>query len=306
MKTIEARLKASPTLAFARRYPFLSVIIPVYNAVDTLGEQLEALRRQSYKGEWELIIVNNRSTDGTVELVNNYRKIMPNLRLVHALGEQGKGYAANVGVKAAKSDGLIFSDADDVVASDWLHNMAEALESYDFIAGFVEVSTLNQDAIWRPTPPNYPMSPALGFLPGAIGCNMGFSRQAFKAVGGFAAKEALFCEDFDFSWRLILHGYTLHYVPAAIVHYRYRKTLWGTWKQVLNYAEAQVRLYRRFAVYGMPRPSPRTVLTEYKRLIRKIPNLWAKDPKKRIMWVRRTAVALGRLRGSLRYHTLYL
>lgn len=63
----------------------LSVIIPAHNAANTLGEQLEALKAQEYDGNWEIVVVNNGSTDNTVKVIQDYQHLMPHLRLVHAL-----------------------------------------------------------------------------------------------------------------------------------------------------------------------------------------------------------------------------
>ena len=50
----------------------LSIIIPSHNVADTLAEQLDALLDQRWDGEWEIVVVNNRSTDGTAALVEEY------------------------------------------------------------------------------------------------------------------------------------------------------------------------------------------------------------------------------------------
>lgn len=67
-----------------RKHSGISVIILAYNAEETLGEQLEALRAQDYDGEWEVIVVDNHSTDDIADLVGKYQDVMQNLSLVEA------------------------------------------------------------------------------------------------------------------------------------------------------------------------------------------------------------------------------
>src|SRR5689334_1052511 len=149
-------------------YPrLISVIIPAYNAAITLGEQLAALKEQVYAGPWEVLVVNNRSTDGTVAVVTRYQVSMPHLRLVQAFDKQGRSYACNVGARAARGDALIFCDADDVAAPGWLAGLARAIETHEVVAGPVEVDRLNPRAPWRPTPCGGGKQPALNFLPQA-------------------------------------------------------------------------------------------------------------------------------------------
>ncbi len=288
-----------------RQRQMLSVIMPVYNAAATLGEQLEALKAQNYEGNWEIVAVNNRSTDSSVNIIQAYQGQMPHLRLVDAIEKQGRAYACNVGAREAKGDAFIFCDADDVVAPSWLAAMAEGLAQSEFAAGTIEVEALNQTKPWCPQPPNWATKRNLDFLPFAGGALMAVSRQAFEQVGGFN-EDAPFCEDIDLSWRLQLQGFTLYPVPEAIVHVRYRETVQAMWKQNVRFAEAHVYLYKCFTAYGMPRSSIDVALCKYNQLVKSIPTLLWGQQKQQAHLVRTAAVCWGRLRGSLRYRTIYL
>lgn len=281
----------------------ISVIIPCYNVADTLSAQLEALASQDWSEPWEIIVVDNRSNDNIVEVVEGYQPQMPNLRLVQASEKQGRSYACNVGAQMAQGEILIFCDGDDVVASGWLASLAEALSEYDVVAGSVESQTLNEMPL---RPFSYDgTEPALGFLPFAIGCNMGLSRKAFEAVGGFD-EDNIFSQDMEISWRLQLHGFDLQYVPAAVVHYRQRQTIRGLWKQIVSYSAFYPLLYQRFASYGMPRSSMRQIVGKYTWLIRNVRYLLSHSPQTRAKWVYEAACCWGRLVGSVRHRSLYL
>jgi glycosyltransferase involved in cell wall biosynthesis len=282
-----------------------SVIIPVYNCASTLGEQLEALRQQSCDVPWEVIVVDNGSTDGTQDVVERYRNLMGNLRLVSAADKRHISYARNVGAANAQGEVLLFCDGDDRVAPGWLRAMIRALTRHQFVVGRVEVATLNSDA-----PEQYgnngfrPGNTLLNFLPYAIGCNLGVSRRAFESVGGFSTLSSR-CMDVDLSWRLQLAGHSLHEVPDAEICYRYRKTAWAHWKTAFQFSQAHVALYKRYSAVGMKRTPIKQVLARYREIMHALPRMPTMTRQKRIEWAYEMGVALGRLFGSLRYMTFY-
>src|SRR5207244_3518041 len=103
---------ASRTDVQPREAELISVIVPVYNAMPMLAEQLEALSKQTYRGPWELIIADNGSSDGSREIAEAWRSRIPSLRVVDASARRGPATARNVGVEAATGGLLAFCDAD--------------------------------------------------------------------------------------------------------------------------------------------------------------------------------------------------
>jgi len=98
----------------AKGTPLVSVVVPVRQGARTLGEQLEALSRQTYSGEWELIICDNGSTDGTRGRALAWQGALP-LRIVDASAKKGVAHARNVGIEATRGAYVLICDADDVV-----------------------------------------------------------------------------------------------------------------------------------------------------------------------------------------------
>lgn len=288
-----------------RRRRLVSVIMPVYNAAATLGQQLNALKAQVFDGSWEIVAVDNRSTDDSVTVIRQYQEQMPHLRLVQAEEQQTAAYARNVGARAAKGDVFLFCDADDVVAPGWLAALAQALEQHDFVASTMEVEALNEGKARRSNYGNWAMRKNLLFLPFAAGALMALSREAFERVGGFN-EETTIGEDVEISWRLQLQGYPLHPVQDAVIHYRYRETLQAIWKQSVCYGEAHAYLYKQFASCGMPGSSVRGMYYSYRRLIIGLPHVLWGDETQKAEVLRMAALCYGRLRGSLRYRTFYL
>lgn len=105
--------------------PFISVIVPFYNNRDEIGRCRDSLLRQSYpKDRFEILFVDNNSTDNSASLVAGN----PGVQL---LWEAAAGpYAArNTGIRKSKGEIIAFTDADCVVAPDWLEQIAAAMQS---------------------------------------------------------------------------------------------------------------------------------------------------------------------------------
>ncbi len=109
----------------------LSVIMPVYNEKDTFEMALNAVLQKKIKGigSTEVIAVDNRSTDGTRELVKNYIN-SPNVKILFADEKQGKGYAVREGLKQVTGDIVMIQDADLEYDIDDLDALLEPLVRY--------------------------------------------------------------------------------------------------------------------------------------------------------------------------------
>jgi len=279
-----------------------SIIIPCRNCAHYLGDQLEALAAQRIESPWEVIVVDNASTDRPDRVVAWFQRIMPQLKLVRACGGTGVSYARNQGVAAANGEIILFCDADDVVAPGWLEAIDRAMDRHDFVTGPAEYDKLNVNsgtrAALRTSARTWDFLP---FLPHAIGCNMGIRRTVHDAVGGF--DEALFsADDIDYSWRVQLAGTELHFVSDAIVHYRLRDSAWHAFRQFMRHGEYSVQLYKKFLDRGVGRKSWKDGARTWANLLRQLPQL--ARSKNRARWVRHFGMALGRIKGSIKHRVM--
>lgn len=288
-----------------RPLPSVSVIIPTHNGAATLRAQLHALQEQRYDGRWEVIVVDNASSDGSAAVVAELLEAMPNLRLVPAHERKGRGYAINCGARAASGDVFLFCDSDDVAAPGWVAAMAEGLRAHDVVVGHTDIERLNERRPKAIRPYRSASHVSLGFLPHATGCNSGVTRAAFEAVGGFDHRSRR-AQDIDFSWRLQLAGYRISDVPDAVMHVRLRSDLRAIWRQTTGSAVAQAWLYRRFARQGMPRDPWRVVWADYWWLLRNARALPFRDYDFAVHWLFKAGLRWGRLIGSLRNRVCYL
>ena len=93
--------------------PLISVIIPTYNREKLLPETINSVLNQTYKN-WELIIVDDRSTDNTEDLVQRYMKRNKRIKYFLNTHKKGPGGARNQGLKKAKGKYIAFLDSDDI------------------------------------------------------------------------------------------------------------------------------------------------------------------------------------------------
>ncbi len=225
------------------------VIIPCRNVEHTLARQLAALACQT-DPDFEVIISDNGSTDGTRAVARAWAHHFSALRVVDSSDQSGVAHARNTAIKACEAKQILICDGDDEVGPDWVAAMRTALAEHSACTGplHLTVGGVDTGEIWNPNGVPTSMN-HLSYMPG---CNMGFSREAFDAVGGFDPTLAIGQEDVDFGWRLIAAGYDIGFAPHAIVGYEQRPTLWQTMKQKHRYGKAHVQLYRKHAGAGIP------------------------------------------------------
>jgi GT2 family glycosyltransferase len=290
------------------RLPTLvSVVIPTWNAADTLGEQLHALRAQDYGGPVEVIIADNGSTDDLPLVVDRARDQGMLIRVADASDRRGVSHARNVGCREARGNLIAICDADDLVDPGWLSALVAAARHAGAVGGSLDGVLLNDPSshLWRKIhdPDRLPVK--LKFLPYAHGCNLAVWAEVVDAVAGW--DEALLGggDDVDFSWRLQLAGYRLAVAPQAVVRYRHRERLAGLGRQMYGYALADVLLYRKYRHDGARRRPPTMVIRDVYWLVARLPRL-AWSAGERGIWINRAAQLGGRIRGSVRYRVWFV
>jgi GT2 family glycosyltransferase len=278
--------------------PSLSVIVPVHNAGFALAAQLAALASQRYPAPWEVIVVDNRSTDGSAELARRFVSRMADLRVIPALNGVGPAYARNFGAAHAKGDGLIFVDQDDQVAPGYLEAMGRALAVHDFVGARVDHVKLNRarfagNRSWQ----------SEGIMPGSYfpttsGCAMGIKRTLFEQLGGFDER-FLYSQDIDLSWRAQLAGFGLVFVPDALLHYRHRHRVADHLRQEYRWGTDEALLCRTHPDSHKEESRLWRALSEWRQIFRAA--LAARTQGDAVRVASRAARRLGRLRGSVRY-----
>ena len=110
--------------------PLVSIIVPIYNVEDYLGQCLDSLLNQSYSNI-ELILVNDGSTDHSLELIEDYQKRYPHQFTLYTKINGGLSDARNYGLERSKGEYIAFIDSDDYVETDYIEKMMdETLKSH--------------------------------------------------------------------------------------------------------------------------------------------------------------------------------
>jgi cellulose synthase/poly-beta-1,6-N-acetylglucosamine synthase-like glycosyltransferase len=209
----------------------VSLIIGTRNRCRQLGLCVEAVLRIEFERRWELIVVDNGSTDETATIVEDLSATAPFTVTYVSEARKGLGNAHNAGLAVAKGSILAFTDDDCYPAPDFLGQIWQVFgdPSVGYITGRIILHdpTDYPAVVMEATTPR--MFPAGSFVHvGQVqGANMAFRRQALLSVGGFDplfGPGSLFnAEDADAAGRVSAQGWKGKYCPEVIVRHHHRR-----------------------------------------------------------------------------------
>lgn len=218
---------------------------------------MQALAHQDVKAPWELVVVDDCSTDDTAKVARAMQGLFTYFKLVTTPRQGGSAYARNFGAQNSCGSLLLFCDADDVVSPSWINMLTKSLQtnSCSAVGGFIDEITLNNPLHlqWRPILMGRGLPIGWWYLPYALTGNLAVYARDFKAIGGFdeSLRNGV---DVDFSWRLQLSGLKLGYAPEAVVFVRHRDNLLASMSQAFKWGAVSVELVRRFHQPGKDAP----------------------------------------------------
>ncbi len=114
-----------------QRTPELSIVVPAYNEEERIARTLIELDRflSEYGASYEIVVVDDGSTDGTVSLVGKMRREMPALRCLATRPNRGKGHAVRVGMLAARGSIRLMTDADGSTPAEEIPTLVEQIRA---------------------------------------------------------------------------------------------------------------------------------------------------------------------------------
>jgi glycosyltransferase involved in cell wall biosynthesis len=200
----------------------VSVITPVYNGARTIARAIDSVLGQSFR-DFEIIIVDDGSTDGTAEIVEGYGGRIMLRRESHAQ----QAAARNLAVKTSHGEYLAFLDADDSWLPDKLARCVEALDRdrgclmvySNMIAVGSDGADLSIEMIPSPVAHAPSMDDLLTRLWPIVPSTVVIRREAFDRAGGFSADVAG-CEDIYF-WLIAREQGEFRYLPEKLVRFAY-------------------------------------------------------------------------------------
>ena len=255
--------------------PLVSIVLVTYNDERFLPEYFEKLDETTYS-PWEQIVVDNGSTDSTLDLL---RARGDRLTLLENTESRGFGAACNQGSQLARGEFLLYMNADVWVLPEWMERLVWRMQEQRR-AGVVSPVTLPRYK--GPEPSDVP------FLDVAAvpGCSMLVRREAWEQVGGFDARFFLTWEDTDLCWRMWLAGWRVLEDLEAHVYHLGRGN-WRRWaaEELHNglFTHLKLMRWRRtlpFAAKSLGRSVVKSVLLRdpsvvgaWRRIARELPEL---------------------------------
>lgn len=206
--------------------PEFSVVMPCYNAADTLNDSIQSVLGQTL-GSWELICVDDGSTDDTPRLLALAARSDPRITVLQNTGK-GPSVARNLGAEQARGQILCFLDADDLWQDTRLDHLHRAFLNPRTDGAFGQVAFFRTpgQADTMSTPPDGPLSipVLLGENPVCTMSNVAVRRKIFLQSGGLNP-ELVHNEDLE--WLIRVTGLAASIVPLQGLHVWYRTSLQG-------------------------------------------------------------------------------
>lgn len=208
--------------------PKISIVVPVYNVERFLVDCIESIRKQTLR-DFELILVNDGSTDQSGDICDQYAKKDERIIVIHK-ENGGQSSARNRGIDEAKGEFIGFIDSDDWIQEDMyeqLYIKAKEEEAEIAACNIIEFQKDNSkryfcldssDRLYdRKSAMNeLYLNERLSFSP----CNKIYKRTLFD---GIRFKEGYILEDVDFAYRIIHQSARIYYTGQALYNYRYNE-----------------------------------------------------------------------------------
>lgn len=210
------------------------MVINTYNRAESLAKTLSALGQLDHPN-FEVVVVNGPSTDGTEEALSAYRGRVK----IGRCEERNLSQSRNIGIKLSAGEVVAFIDDDAYPDPGWLDVLSEAYDDpevaaaggpvYDF-TGFnlqawrSSVDRFGNVVVWFEPGENltqYVCAPAVDVVPYNIGTNSSFRRQSLVEIGGFDEAFAFYLDECDASRRLVDAGFVVRVLDAGFVHHKF-------------------------------------------------------------------------------------
>ncbi|SNR15544.1 glycosyltransferase [Tenacibaculum jejuense] len=206
----------------------ISLVVPVYNRPDEIQELLESLTQQDFKKKYEIVIVEDGSTESSEAIVNTYAS---QLNISYFFKpNSGPGDSRNYGMKRAWGNYFIILDSDVILPSHYLSTIDKFL-SENYLDCFGGADAAHESFTDLQKAINYVMTSFFttgGIRGGKVkvqkfeprSFNMGISKEAFEVTKGFSKIHP--GEDPDLSQRIVNKGFTTGFLPDAYVYHKRR------------------------------------------------------------------------------------
>ena len=233
--------------------PLVSILIPCHNEEECIEQTIQYLEHQEYEN-FEIIAINDASTDNTLKILKKLQKKMPNLRILNMSSNQGKGMGLTMGAMAAKSEYLICIDADALLDDRAIRYFMwhflyfprvgaitgnPRVRNRTSIIGKIQVGEFSSivGMIKR-------TQRIIGKIYTVSGVIAAFRKSALASVGFWS--NDMVTEDIDISWKLQLKFWDIRFEPRALCWILMPETVRGLWGQRLRWAQGGVEVLKKY------------------------------------------------------------
>ncbi len=240
----------------------VTVVIPNYNGIKYIGDCLESLHKLEEQELFEVLVVDNGSEDGGLEVVKKY----PGVKVVELSENTGFCHAVNVGIQEARTPYVILLNNDTVVMEGFVRGLVDDIEQDEkmFAASAMMLQWQDHDRIDDAGDQYCVLGWAYARGKGKLAADYQKPARIFAACGGASIyrKEILdkigcfdenhfaYLEDIDICYRAAIHGYYCYYAPAAKVLHA------GSATSGSRYNEFKTRLASANSVYLIGKNMP--------------------------------------------------
>ncbi|MBG49465.1 MAG: glycosyl transferase family 2 [Pseudozobellia sp.] len=226
-----------------------SFIVPVYNRPEEVKELLASMMVQNFQFPFEVVIIEDGSTESSEDVVRKFQKeASPPITISYLTKHNtGPGDSRNYGMTRAKGNYFIVLDSDCILPKTYLNAVDDALRAR-FVHCFGGPDAAHQSFSLVQKAINYAMTSVLTtggirgskralnkFQPRSF--NMGISKEAFEATGGFGLIHP--GEDPDLTFRIWKNGYDTCLIPEAFVYHKRRIDWSKFYKQVFKFGKVR-------------------------------------------------------------------
>lgn len=195
----------------------VSIIVSCRNEKDTVKNTIDSIMNSKNKTLFEIIIVDDKSNDGSCDFINNNKDIYGNVTLIFS-DNIGVAASRNLGATIAKGKYLFFCDAHISVQDYWIDNLVKTLDENNAHAIVPVIKNMKAEErgyggtwnnklefVWLNKPEN-----SVSEIPLAPGCTLGIKKDVFDTIGGFDSNLQIYgVEDQEISLKLWLFGYKI-------------------------------------------------------------------------------------------------
>ena len=283
----------------------VTIVLLTRNRADLVEQTLASLAEQEWDGDWDILFLDNDSTDETPAILERWADKMPvATRTVIATGGRGVPYVRNAAVAATDARSVVFVDDDDVLRPGFVAAMGAALRDHEFVGPRHEYHTLNDERTARDRTGQTTALTRFDGVPVVAGGGFGCRRGVWHQVGG---NDETFGtgQDIDFSMRVAALGTVTPYFCADAVYcVRVRRTTRSAFRQGRRMARAAVRVHKVHTSHVRPQPdATRRWLRRWVALTLRVRGLRVETNRPR--WAFDIGHEIGRITGMISYRTWY-